>query len=393
MGNQNRVESVDVMRACTMFLMVFVNDLPTNTGVPEWLLHAKYGEDRLGFSDVIFPLFLFLVGVSIPFAMLAREARGRSRWATARHIGVRASALIIMGLFMVNREMANQDLMPLSLHAWRMCMLVAFVLVWNHYRSDKVFGHVPRWVMQLTGVTMLLALSLVYGSGSPDDPHGMGIHWWGILGLIGWSYFFVSLAHLGLKGRPATMTALLLLAALLNVHEHSDWFDTLPKVSLIVGASNHVLVLGGVAASLLYLRHDERVGYRTFISIMVALGAVFLAIGMLTRSQWGISKIAGTPSWVAICLGLGFIGFGAFHWLVDVRSQRKWARFLMPAGRSSLTCYLVPGFLYSLFGLLSIQLPGVLTEGYLGLTKSFLFAILVVGITGRLEHLRVRLKV
>ena len=63
-----RLASIDAFRAITMFFMIFVNDLVFDFRVPDWLEHAREGEDRLGFADTIFPAFLFIVGCSIPLA-------------------------------------------------------------------------------------------------------------------------------------------------------------------------------------------------------------------------------------------------------------------------------------------------------------------------------------
>ncbi len=58
-----RVAAVDVFRALTMFLMLFVNDIPGLKNVPHWLMHAKIDEDMLGFSDTIFPALYGYVGI------------------------------------------------------------------------------------------------------------------------------------------------------------------------------------------------------------------------------------------------------------------------------------------------------------------------------------------
>ncbi|HIF84504.1 MAG TPA: DUF1624 domain-containing protein, partial [Flavobacteriaceae bacterium] len=63
-SNYMRFASIDILRAITMVLMIWVNDFWTLTNVPKWLKHANAVEDYLGFSDIIFPLFLFIVGLS-----------------------------------------------------------------------------------------------------------------------------------------------------------------------------------------------------------------------------------------------------------------------------------------------------------------------------------------
>ena len=63
---------IDLLRALTMFVMIFVNDFWKIHDVPRWLDHAARGEDFMGLADVVFPAFLFVVGMSIPFAIERR---------------------------------------------------------------------------------------------------------------------------------------------------------------------------------------------------------------------------------------------------------------------------------------------------------------------------------
>ena len=70
----NRILTIDVFRAITLLLMSFVNDFWTLHGIPGWLEHAGAREDFLGFSDIIFPCFLFIVGMAIPYAIRNRIA-------------------------------------------------------------------------------------------------------------------------------------------------------------------------------------------------------------------------------------------------------------------------------------------------------------------------------
>ncbi|MCK5469227.1 MAG: DUF5009 domain-containing protein, partial [Cyclobacteriaceae bacterium] len=70
-----------------------------------------------------------------------------------------------------------------------------------------------------------------------------------------------------------------------------------------------------------------------------------------------------------------------------------WASFIGPAGRSTLTCYLVPYFYYAIIMLVGIFLPDMLKSGYIGIFKSLGFAYLIIFITGLMEKINIRLKV
>src|SRR5258706_13788122 len=71
-----RIVSIDILRALTMLLMIFVNDLGSLHNIPGWLEHVKRGVDGIGLADVVFPAFLFIVGLSLPFAIDNRRKKG-----------------------------------------------------------------------------------------------------------------------------------------------------------------------------------------------------------------------------------------------------------------------------------------------------------------------------
>jgi len=100
--DNKRILSIDVFRGLTIFLMVFVNDLMPVTGIPSFLKHAGADANTMTFVDVVFPAFLFIVGISIPLAMGVRIARGENPMLIGKHVFIRTAGLIILGLFMVN---------------------------------------------------------------------------------------------------------------------------------------------------------------------------------------------------------------------------------------------------------------------------------------------------
>lgn len=394
MNAGGRLASIDIFRAATMMLMIFVNDLWTLNDIPEWLGHVKAGEDGMGLADVVFPAFLFIVGLSIPMAVKARRNKGESDGQIALHIVKRSLALIVMGVFMVNHENISGSMLPISKAAWQILMAVAFILIWNDYPNKRAFGKLPQWVLQLAGVAVLLYLAVIYKSGDPANPEWMRVRWWGILGLIGWAYLYVSLIYLAVGDRPVLAVLALLLLYGLNINEEALWLGDLSTSVTVVSASNHASVMSGVVASLLLayaVRRDRQ--WLFFGGCLLTAGALFL-FGFLSRPEWGINKIDATPSWTAICAGISFLCFAAFYLLSDRLGLVKWAAILAPAGRSTLTCYLVPYWFYPLFlPTIAVLLPAAMFSSYLGIIKSLLFALIVILITGLLEKLHMRLKI
>ena len=91
--------AIDILRALTMFVMIFVNDFWKVHDVPHWLEHATRVVDFLGLADVVVPSFLFVAVMSIPFAIERRYSQGMSAESTIGHILSRTLALFVMGAF------------------------------------------------------------------------------------------------------------------------------------------------------------------------------------------------------------------------------------------------------------------------------------------------------
>ncbi|MEO5999472.1 MAG: heparan-alpha-glucosaminide N-acetyltransferase domain-containing protein [Chitinophagaceae bacterium] len=104
MNTSPRLASIDVFRAVTMLLMIFVNDLWSLKNIPEWLEHTAAEADGMGLADSVFPAFLFIVGLSVPFAIQSRLSRGITTYRSLIYICSRSFALLVMGVFHVNLE-------------------------------------------------------------------------------------------------------------------------------------------------------------------------------------------------------------------------------------------------------------------------------------------------
>ena len=129
-----RIASIDIFRGLTMLMMIFVNDFAGMTGIPHWLGHAATEEDMLGFSDLVFPSFLFCVGLSIPHAVGARYRKGDSGLQVLVPVCLRSLALVVMGVFTMNMGGVEGGL---SRPVFTLLAVAGFFLVWNAYPVRK----------------------------------------------------------------------------------------------------------------------------------------------------------------------------------------------------------------------------------------------------------------
>ena len=382
-----RIATIDVFRAITMFLMLFVNDIPGIKQIPHWLLHAKADEDMLGFSDIIFPCFLFVMGMSVPFALLKREEKGESLLLTLKHIVERTVALVVMGLFTVNLGVYDGNATGIP-YSWYLILLVlSFFLTWNLYPKSEGIRKYLFCGMKLIGILMVIGLFCIFEgkNGAEFAPR-----WWGILGLIGWTYLVTSIVFLIVRIRLIPMAMAWLVFLALSILTHNGMLDLsfLPS-----DMTHHALGVSGAFASVLLIHWGNREKPFKFIGTMLGLGAWMLALFFVSHSYWIISKIQATPTWLFVCCAISFAMVGILYYLVDVKEKSNWFSFIKPAGTVTLTCYMLPYLWYSVQRLLEWHYPALLCTGIPGLLRSALFSLIIVWMAGWLMKVNVRLKI
>lgn len=392
-----RLDSIDIFRALTMLLMIFVNDFWTLDGVPEWMEHSKGPDDAMGLSDVVFPVFLFIVGLSIPFAIANRKAKGDSNGTILFHIAERTFALLLMGIFLVNFENIVSEGMIINKYVWEILLVVAFFLIWNVYPSNPDRKSLYSG-LKVLGYLMLVGLAAIYKGGNEANPSWMGTHWYGILGLIGWAYLICAVIYFLAGDNLILNVAGWLFLVLFNLADFAgvlSFLDPVKEYVWIVGSgAMPAFTMAGVVASVIYRSYSKKNGITAaYLLILIVLGIICLIYGFGTRPFWGISKIRATPAWIGICSGIAFIVFALLFWLVDLKKIKEWAAIIKPAGTATLTCYLVPYIWYAVLTLTHFSLPMVLRTGLVGLLKSFFFALLVIIVTGLINRIGIRLKI
>lgn len=377
-----------------MLLMVFVNDLWTVGDVPHFLEHFDTMEDGMGVSDLVFPMFLFAMGMSIPYAIERRFAKGYSGESTLAHILSRTLALLLMGVFTVNTEGGFDSTLGYSREVYCILMVCGFFLIWNSYNNGFRY---KKW-LQVIGAAILLFLALTFRT--PQGEY-FSARWWGILGLIGWAYCFCATAYLLARKHPQYLCIvwLMLLAVNMimtgmrdgsNIIAGRTFITDMTDALRIGNGSGAIMAAGGMLLTLAEGWLSEQKGA---VRIGCALTASVMLAGMAAISHhwWIISKNLGTLPW---CLYVSSISVALYTFLRILESYGKtgWFRLISPAGTATLTVYMMPYLLYSIDGDLSIYSSEWFT-GISGLLKCALFSLLCVFLTGLINKIGLKLSV
>ncbi len=389
---RQRIVSIDAFRGLTILVMVFVNQLAGVSGVPQWARHMKADADAMSFVDVVFPAFLFIVGMSIPFALAQRQARGDDGAALQQHVLARSLGLVVLGLFMVNAEDGfNPARMPFNIGWWSLGLYLCAWLIWGVYGSAAAGG---RNTWRAVGALGLLALACAY-RGGPDGKAWMTHQWWGILGLIGWSYLISASVYLAGRARiplllaaTAACVAFYALCHAFPAEATPNWADLTDCGGLVCETS--LTLLGAVTALVFLARPDERAPLRRF-GLAAALIVACVVAGALLRPAYTISKIYASPTWclysAAICIAL----FAALHALVDLRGHARWVRWVAPVASQPLVAYLIPFVVVGAEDALGVGFPDALNHGVAGVSFCVVFTLFVLGATALITR-KIRLQ-
>jgi predicted acyltransferase len=386
-----RIQSIDAFRGITIFVMIFVNELAGVRNIPWWMKHMPANADAMTFVDVVFPAFLFIVGMSIPFAINNRILKGDNNLQIQGHILIRTIGLLVLGVFMVNAESDyNQDTMPISIHLWSLLFYVCVILVWNVYSSSK--GTV-KIVLRIAGVAGLIILALMYRGGE-DGAEYLRPRWWGILGLIGWSYLISSMLYQVAKGKIISLVVLIVVCTAYYAFSKSEMIRV-SAFSPLFSQAGHVshisITLCGVVLSMIFFGEHKIDIDGKFIRTVMFIAGLFI-VGYFLRPYFKISKIYATPTWSLYSAGICCVVFCFFYWLIDIRKISQWIAFFKPAAANPLLTYIIPFITYALLGLLQIHLPGFIFDGFLGILWSVSYAIAVMALVIVLNKLSIRLQ-
>jgi heparan-alpha-glucosaminide N-acetyltransferase len=399
-----RVVSIDLLRGADVLLMLFVNEVAGVTGAPAFLLHTPSDVDGMTVTDLVFPAFLFIVGMAIPFALSGRLRRGATSGQVWRHVARRAMALVVMGVLMVNAERGVRGV--LSAPVWNVLATLGILLVWG--APEKGWGRIRRAWLSGAGLALLVLVAFAYRNPEVTGLIQLRPYWWGILGLIGWAYLGVATLFLLAGDRPAILAsaiALFYCVALADAAGSMVWLRALrPIVGPVIG-THGALVLAGALLGMLLMRHRVQGGSAwRFAAQALGYTVAFGLAGALLRSLNGlhtafiVSKNHATVPWGLVSSALTSGAWLAVFVLGDILDWRRWPRSFVIAGENPLVAYLMAPFLLSLFEISAPLFGGTNVYGALGgatgigLVRSAVFAWLVVRLSGWMRSRGVRIQ-
>ena len=200
--HHHRIVSLDILRGLNVALMIFVNELAAVKGLSWWTYHTPGKIDAMTYVDMVFPGFLFILGMAIPLALQARIKKGDNIPALLGHIVLRSVALLVLGIILANGSQGNPDLMHgIGRFAWGLTALLGACLIWFVYpKTEEKFRCNLYRGLRLLGFAILIALAAIYRHNNRDGSIGWFSYGYPeILGLIGYTYFAVSLLYLATR--------------------------------------------------------------------------------------------------------------------------------------------------------------------------------------------------
>jgi heparan-alpha-glucosaminide N-acetyltransferase len=351
LAHAQRIASIDIFRGLTMILMIFVNELAEIKGLPWWNYHAPARINVMTYVDMVFPAFLFILGMTIPIALERRLLRNSSMPQIWLHVISRTVALIVLGLILANAEKGDRALMGIEPNLWAILALTGAVLFWNVYASSKRCLILFR-VLRFSGLGLMIVMFVIFRRlTTQGDVAWLDSSYPEILGLLGYTYLAVAFLYLVTRRWRWAPFAWFVVLTALCIATTGRWIVFPGRLPLYIwpfgnGAMASIAMAGLATSGIFVGSHKAR--ERTFsqrAGLAALLGFVTLLSGWLL-APLGISKIRATPTWCLYSIGCSILLFTLLYWVCDVRKAHGWAWFTRPAGENTLLTYLLPDFYF-----------------------------------------------
>jgi len=311
----NRLLSLDALRGFDMFWITggeeLVHALAEATGwaamatMAHQLTHPEWNGFRA--YDLIFPLFLFLAGVSTPFSLANQLENGAARGPILRKIIRRGLVLVLLGIIYNNGLVIK----PLT-----------------EIRFPSVLGRIGLAGMFAQVIYLYFNIRSQY-------------FWFAGLLLGYWAFvMLVPVPECGaglmtIECNPVSFLDKTIIPGHLHkiIHDPEGLLSTFPAIA--------TGLLGIFAGNL--LKSDKTTTQK--VQTLVVAGVICLVVGLLWSFVFPINKNLWTSSFVLVVGGLSLLLLALFYWIIDVKGWNRWAWVLAVIGMNSILIYLAQNFI------------------------------------------------
>ncbi len=318
-----RLYSLDALRGFDMFWIMgadaILYALRDGTKSTFWTAVANQFEHPLwnGFHayDMIFPLFLFMAGVSTPFSVGRELEKGKTRTQLLWRVIKRGLILVLLGLI-ANNGLKIQPIADIRFPSvlGRIGIAYMFANIIYLYASE-IAQMIWFWVF-IIGYYLLLKFTSAPGFHPGDlTPQGNFASWVDRTILPG--HLYVPF--------PGTKT---------NMHDPEGLFSTIPAIS--------TGLLGILTGTLL---KDKKRTQLEKTLIMACVGLVFIALSLFWNLDFPINKNLWSSSFVLLVGGISLLLMSLFYYVIDVLGYKKWTLFFRVIGMNSILIYMSGHFI------------------------------------------------
>ncbi|WP_316633035.1 DUF5009 domain-containing protein [uncultured Flavobacterium sp.] len=365
---KDRIISVDVLRGLTVLLMTVVNNPGSWDYVYPILDHAKWNGCTL--ADLVFPFFIFVVGIAIPLAMPIKQDKPEN----ILKIITRSLRIICLGFFLYffnSIYFLGLDGFPLLLVRLAITAIVGYPLIGDFNLKIKTILAISLFVIFLT---------LAYGG----HENFKDVRLPGVLQRIGIVYFFVSIIYLKTTVKTQIILSGLILfgywaimtlvpvpgighSNLEPVTNLASWLDSiLLKDHMYIATktwdpegvlSTLPVIANGLIGLLIGQLLLKPLPKLQIAKKMGIISIILILSGLLWSVFFPINKALWTSSYVLFTAGIALLLLTLIYYIVDVLKHKKWTKFLLSWGVNPMIVFFVSGILPRALALIKIQNP------------------------------------
>lgn len=357
-----RLLALDILRGITIAGMILVNNPGSWGHIYAPLEHASW--HGLTPTDLVFPFFMFIMGVSTYFSL--RKYDFRLSWAAGLKILRRTVVIFLIGMFIAWFGLFLKGYTINNLDFWDAVL---------NFDKIRILGVMPRLAL-CYGIGSILAL-LVHRKGLP----------WLIGGMLV-LYGIILLCGNGLDFSRHNVIAVVDRAVLGEPHMYTETIDGLtlkfdPEGLLSTLPSIAHMLIGFLCGGILVRTKDNNLR----INKLFIIGTILTFAGFLLDYGMPINKKIWSPTFVLTTCGLACLLLGLLIWIIDIKGYRKWCRFFEAYGINPLFMYVLGALLSQIISFSRIHWSGSTAADGLISIKGYIYKACLIPLCGGDETL------